>query len=183
MTGLDSFNDHIIEICCILTDANLNIIEEKGFEKVIHYPKDVMDSMNEWCVNQHGKSGLTQKVLESENTLADVEEQLLKYLREHIGRERRGVLAGNSVHQDRMFMAREFPKVIEYLHYRQVDVSTIREVGVRHNPKLMMQVPPKTHQHTAKADILESIAELKWYYDNYLVPAPSAKPPKPASKE
>lgn len=176
MTGLDSFNDHIIEICCILTDGNLNIIEEKGFEEIIHYPKEVMENMNEWCIKQHGKSGLTQKVLESTNTLEGVEERLLKYLREHIGRERRGILAGNSIHQDRLFMVREFPKVIEYLHYRQVDVSTIKEVGYRHNPKLMMKVPPKSMQHTAKADILESIAELKWFYDHYLIP-PSTQVP------
>lgn len=135
MTGLDSFNDHIIEICCILTDGNLNIIEEKGFEEIIHYPKEVMENMNEWCIKQHGKSGLTQKVLESTNTLEGVEERLLKYLREHIGRERRGILAGNSIHQDRLFMVREFPKVIEYLHYRQVDVSDHQRGRVQTQPE------------------------------------------------
>lgn len=179
MTGLNSFNDHIIEICVILTDKDLNIIEEKGFEDVIHYPKEVMDKMDTWCTQHHGDSGLTKKVIESTNKLEDVEDRLLRYLKEHIGRERRGVLAGNSIHQDRLFLVREFPKVIQYLHYRQVDVSSIKEVGMRHNPKLMMQIPPKTAQHTARADILESIAELKWYYDNYLIP-PNAEPPKPS---
>lgn len=85
------------------------------------------------------------------------------------------MLAGNSVHHDRIFMLREFPKVIDYLHYRQVDVSSIKEVGKRHNPKLMMQLPQKAMAHTAKSDILESIKELKWYYDNYLI--------KPSSSE
>lgn len=115
------------------------------------------------------QSGLTQKVLESTNTREEVEANLLKYLEKNIGRRNYGMLAGNSVHQDRIFMVREFPKVIDYLHYRQVDVSSIKEVGKRHNPKLMMQLPQKTMAHTAKSDILESINELKWYYDNYLI--------------
>lgn len=112
---------------------------------------------------------MTEKVIKSTNTLAEVEEKLFKYLSEHIGRSNRGVLAGNSVHIDRIFLTKEFPKVINYLHYRQVDVSTIREVGNRHNPELMSKVPEKKHNHTARDDILESIDELRWYYKNYLI--------------
>jgi oligoribonuclease len=78
-------------------------------------------------------------------------------------------MAGNSIHQDKMFLAREFPKVIEYLHYRMVDVTSFKEVLKRHNPKLEKRVPRKTEQHTARADIVESIAELRWYMDNYLI--------------
>ena len=100
----------------------------------------------------------------------------MEYLKKHISRKGTGVLAGNSVHQDRYFMLREFPKVIDFLHYRQVDVSSIKEVGKRHNPRLMMDVLPKKQTHTARSDIEESIAELKWYYDNYLI-----GPKKPAS--
>lgn len=92
----------------------------------------------------------------------------MSYLKKHIGKEKVGVLAGNSIHQDRFFMVREFPNVIDYLHYRQVDVSTIKEIGKRHNPRLMMNLPAKKGNHTARSDIEESIAELKWYYDNYL---------------
>lgn len=105
--------------------------------------------------------------------MEEVQESLLRYLKEHIGRPNRGVLAGNSIHVDRVFLIREFPKVIDYLFYRQIDVSSIKEVGKRHNPKLMMKIPSKKCQHTAKADILESIAELKWYYNNYLIPPES----------
>lgn len=115
------------------------------------------------------KSGLTEKVLKSTNTLASVEESFLAYLEKHVGKKGAGVLAGNSVHQDRYFMLREFPKVIDYLHYRQIDVSSIKEVGKRHNPRLMMDLPLKKQTHTARSDIEESIAELKWYYQNYLV--------------
>lgn len=84
-------------------------------------------------------------------------------------KERSGVLAGNSIHQDRLFLTKEFPKVVDFLHYRQVDVSTLKEIGKRHNPELIAKVPAKSHSHTARADILESIEELKWYRDNYLI--------------
>lgn len=106
--------------------------------------------------------------MESKKTLAEVEEELLAYLQNHM-KKRSGVLAGNSIHQDRLFLTNEFPRVMEFLHYRQVDVSTLKEIGKRHNPELMSKVPPKSHQHTARADILESISELKWYRENYLI--------------
>ncbi|CAN6663903.1 oligoribonuclease, mitochondrial [Trichomonascus vanleenenianus] len=167
MTGLDHQKDHIIEICCLLTNDRLELVEEKGYEAVIHYPKEVMDSMNEWCIDHHGKSGLTQKVLDSKKTLSEVQQELLDYIRKY-SIKGTGILAGNSIHQDRIFLLKEFPDVVDYLHYRQVDVSTIKEVGKRHNPNLMKSLPRKTNQHTARADILESIEELKWYTQNYL---------------
>lgn len=168
MTGLDHVNDHIIEICCIITDGDLNIIDEAGYESVIHCDKKIMDAMNEWCIDHHGSSGLTQKVLDSTKTTGQVEEELLAYLRKYIPAERKGVLAGNSVHMDRVFMMREFPKVIDHLFYRIIDVSTIMEVSFRHNPDLASVFPRKKGAHTARADILESIAQLKWYQDHYL---------------
>lgn len=168
MTGLNVFEDHIIEICCIITDGNLNVIDEKGFESTIYYPKDVLDSMNEWCVNQHGKSGLTAKVLENPQCeLSKIEEDLLKYIKQYV-EPSKGIMSGNSIHMDKFFMMREFPKIIDYLHYRLVDVSSIMEVGYRHNPELMKLFPKKQGNHTAKSDILESINQLKWYKLNYL---------------
>ncbi|GME87462.1 hypothetical protein B5S31_g4692 [[Candida] boidinii] len=167
MTGLDFKNDHIIEICCIITDKNLNIIDEEGYESVIHYPKEVMDSMNEWCIDHHGSSGLTEKVIKSEKTLKQVEEELYEYISKYVNKGV-GILAGNSVHMDRLFMLHEMPKVIDYMTYRIIDVSSIMEVSRRHNPKLHSLLPSKVTAHTAKSDILESIAHLKFYYDFYL---------------
>ncbi|OVF09597.1 putative oligoribonuclease [Clavispora lusitaniae] len=169
MTGLDIAKDHIIEICCIITDGNLNIIDEKGYESTVYVPKKVLDNMNEWCVNQHGKSGLTAKVLANpQQTLAKVQQELLDYIQFYIPEPRTSLLAGNSVHMDKFFMMKEFPQVIDHLHYRLVDVSSIMEVGFRHNPALMKCFPRKKGNHTAKSDILESINQLKWYQDNYL---------------
>lgn len=169
MTGLNVQTDHIIEICCIITDSNLNIVDPEGYESTVYVPKKVLDNMNEWCVNQHGQSGLTAKVLaHPEQTLAKVEAELLDYIQSWIPEPRTSLLAGNSVHMDKFFMMKEFPSVIEHLHYRLVDVSTIMEVGFRHNPQLMKMFPKKQGNHTAKLDILESINQLRWYRDNYL---------------
>lgn len=169
MTGLDIAKDHIIEICCIITDGNLNIIDQEGYESTVHVPKKVLDNMNEWCVNQHGKSGLTAKVLANPlQTLAKVQLELLEYIKLYVPQPRVAILAGNSIHMDKFFMMKEFPQVIEHLHYRLVDVSSIMEVGFRHNPALMKLFPKKQGNHTAKSDILESINQLKWYRSNYL---------------
>ncbi|ODV79074.1 ribonuclease H-like protein [Suhomyces tanzawaensis NRRL Y-17324] len=168
MTGLDVFNDHIIEICCIITDGNLNIIDEDGYESVVYQPKEVLDAMNEWCINQHTKSGLVAKILASpEQVLPKVQTELYDYIQKYIPNQRTAIMAGNSIHMDKFFMMKEFPKVVEHLHYRLIDVSTIMEFGNRHNPQLMKQCPKKTQQHTAKSDILESIAQLQWYRDHY----------------
>lgn len=168
MTGLDVFQDHIIEICCIITDGNLEIVDEKGFESTVYYPKEVLDGMNEWCVNQHGKSGLTTKVLENPQCkLSDIENELMEYIKQYV-QPNKGIMAGNSIHMDKFFMMREFPKIIDYLHYRLIDVSSIMEVGYRHNPELMKLFPKKEGNHTARSDILESINQLKWYKQNYL---------------
>lgn len=170
MTGLDVFgNDNIIEICCLITDGNLEIVDEEGYESTIFYPKSRLDQMNEWCIETHGKSGLTAKVLANPDRKLDiVENELLEYIKKYIPKERDALLAGNSIHMDRFFMMKEFPKVIEHLHYRNIDVSTIMEIGYRHNPDLMKWQPKKKGSHTARSDILESIAQLKWYREHYL---------------
>ncbi|CAI4047361.1 hypothetical protein SUVZ_12G1130 [Saccharomyces uvarum] len=176
MTGLDHVNDRIIEICCIITDGHLTPVQgpdgqaESHYESVVHYGPEVMGKMNQWCVEHHGNSGLTAKVLASDKTLAQVEEELLAYIQRYIPDKNIGVLAGNSVHMDRLFMVREFPKVIDHLFYRIVDVSSIMEVARRHNPALQARNPKKEAAHTAYSDIKESIAQLQWYMDNYLKP-------------
>lgn len=169
MTGLDIQRDFIIEICCIITDGHLNIIDDEGYESTVHVPKKVLDNMGEWCVEQHGKSGLTAKVLANpQNTLAKVQQELLEYIQSYIPEPRTALMAGNTIHMDKFFMMKDFPKVVDHLHYRLVDVSSIAEVGKRQNPKLMNLCPRKQANHTARSDIIESINQLKWYTDNYL---------------
>lgn len=173
MTGLDHTKDQIIEVCCIITDGNLNILDKdpvgnKCYESVIHCDKAVMDMMDEWCIEHHGASGLTKKVIDSTKTKEQVEKELLNYIKRFIPEKNVGILAGNSIHMDRLFMLKDFPKVIDHLFYRLIDVSTIMEVSQRHNPELASVIPRKEAAHTAKKDILESIRQLKWYMDHYL---------------
>lgn len=168
MTGLDHTKDRIIEICCIVTDGHLNIVDDNCYESVLHCDADVMAQMNEWCVEHHGKSGLTRKVIECEKTREQVEKELLEFIQKLVPQPRVGVLAGNSVHMDRLFMLKDFPHVIDHLFYRIVDVSSLMEVSFRHNPTLASFAPRKDKNHTAKSDILESIEQLRWYRDNYL---------------
>lgn len=168
MTGLDVLGDDvIIEICCIITDEQLNVLggdKDDVFETTVYCPKLKLDAMDEWCTTTHTKSGLIDKVLaHPESTTDKVETDLLQYIQKYVTKPRMGVLAGNSIHMDKFFMMKQFPKVIEYLHYRVVDVSTIMEFGQRHAPELMSYGPSKKGAHTAKSDILESIEQLKWY--------------------
>ncbi|KAK7207723.1 ribonuclease H-like domain-containing protein [Myxozyma melibiosi] len=171
MTGLNVYKDRIIEISCFVTDDDLNVFEPVGFEEVISCPKEILDGMDEWCVTHHGQSGLTAKVLASTNTTRDVELKLLDYLKNTcaVREPKTGILAGNSVHADKEFLRREMPELIDYLHYRIIDVSTIKELAARRNPTLKANAPKKKYSHTARDDILESIAELRYYYDNWLV--------------
>lgn len=168
MTGLDHHTDRIIEVCCIVTDGNLEIVQDNCYESVIHYDATVMESMNEWCIEHHGASGLTKRVLESDKSREQVEQELLQFIKKYVPEPRVGLLAGNSVHMDRLFMLKEFPRVIDHLFYRLVDVSSIMEVCSRHNPVLARLAPRKKQTHTAKSDILESIEQLRWYRSHYL---------------
>ncbi|KAI8646181.1 ribonuclease H-like domain-containing protein [Parasitella parasitica] len=160
MTGLDLKKDRIIEIAVLITDGDLNIVG-KGPELVIHQPKHVMDNMNEWCLQHHGNSGLTQQVLDSKITIQEAEKQVYEFLKEHVPR---GIapLAGNSVHEDKKFLLKEMPSVADHLHYRIVDVSTIKELCKRWYPEDASGVVKKL-THRAMDDIIESIEELKYY--------------------
>ncbi|KAG0072657.1 Oligoribonuclease, mitochondrial [Linnemannia elongata] len=161
MTGLAS-TDKLIEIAVIITDDDLNIIAE-GPNLIIHQPKEVMDSMNQWCVDHHGASGLTASVLASKISTSEACNQVLQFIKSHIPTPRHGILAGNSVHADKVFLEREMSPIIEHLHYRIVDVSTVKELTRRWFPKEFESVPRKKEAHRALDDIKESIGELKYY--------------------
>jgi oligoribonuclease len=162
MTGLDTLNDTIIEIACIITDKDLNIVQ-KSKNLVIHKPTETMDKMGEWCTQHHKNSGLSDQVLKSTITTSQAEQEILSLIKSHIPIAKSAQLAGNSVHMDKVFLQREMPKIIEYLHYRIVDVSTIKELARRWYLAEYKNIPKKKEMHRALDDIEESIAELKYY--------------------
>lgn len=164
MSGLNLETDCLLQIACYITDHDMNVLEPKGFEAVIHREKSVLDAMDEWCTNTHGKTGLTQRVLESENTVSEVESKLLEYIKKHVPEPRKALLAGNSVHADKNFLMKEMPRIIEWLHYRILDVSTVKE-GARRwcSDKVLRNIPKKLETHEARQDILESIEEMKYW--------------------
>ncbi|PLB40768.1 oligoribonuclease [Aspergillus candidus] len=164
MTGLDPSTDHILQISCIITDAQLTPLHP-GFDTTIHVPDTILNSMNEWCITTHARTGLTASVRASTTTPDQAASALLSYIKQYIPEPRRGVLAGNSVHADRAFLARgPYQAVLEHLHYRILDVSSFKE-GVRRwgGEELLRQVPEKREVHLARDDILESIEEARFY--------------------
>ena len=165
MTGLNSDTDSILQICCFITDAHLHLLEPTGFETVIHHPKHTLDTMSPWCVDTHGRTGLTAAVLSSTTTSEAAAADLLSYIRKYVPQPRTAVLAGNSVHADKAFLARgPYASVLEWLHYRILDVSAIKEAARRWgSEELLGAVPAKREVHLAKDDILESIEEMKYY--------------------
>ncbi|KAJ2802784.1 hypothetical protein H4R20_003145 [Coemansia guatemalensis] len=146
MTGLDYQHDTIIEIACIITDGELNILET-GDDIVIHHPRDVMDAMGDWCKVHHGKSGLTQSVLDSKVTMAEAEAAVLELVKRHCSSPRTALLAGNSVHADRAFLSRLMPELTAYLSHRIIDVSSIKELARRWNRQVFRTAPPKKTTH------------------------------------
>lgn len=159
MTGLNPETDTILEIATIITDGNLNIIAE-GPNIVIHQPDALLDGMGEWCTQHHGQSGLTAKVRASKITMAEAEQQTLDFIRRYVP-ERTSPLCGNSIHQDRRFLVPYMPELEAWVHYRNIDVSTIKELARRWYPGT--RAPLKKAEHLALADIRESIAELAFY--------------------
>lgn len=164
MTGLSPEADVIIEIATILTDTDLNIVAE-GPDLVIRREPEWFQKMDGWNKEHHTKSGLWKAVLESTVTEAEAEEQTLAFIRKHVG-SRESPLCGNSVWQDRRFLARYMPKVDAYLHYRLVDVSTLKELGRRWYPQELTKLSKESSSHRALEDIRESIEELRFYRKN-----------------
>ncbi len=169
MTGLDTFQDVIIEIATLVTDSQLNVIAE-GPMLAIHQPDEVMAAMDEWNTTQHGKSGLTQRVKDSTLTVQDAEQMTLEFLAGHVDAGA-SPMCGNSICQDRRFMARLMPALEEFFHYRNLDVSTLKELGKRWAPKVMAGYK-KESSHLAMNDIKDSIAELQYYREHLFKPFP-----------
>jgi oligoribonuclease len=176
MTGLDYVADALIEIACVVTDFDLNPLGE-GVDLVIKPPAEAVQHMDEFVRSMHEKSGLLTE-LDSGITLADAEEQVLAYVREHCADGSRPPLAGNTVATDRAFIARDMKDLDAFLHYRIVDVSSIKELSRRWYPRVYFASPAKRGNHRALADILESIEELRYYRAAIFVP-----PPGPESAE
>ena len=169
MTGLDLQKDNIMSICCLVTDANLNLYDEMGFEAVIHHDKAILDGMGDWCKTTHEKTGLTEACLKSTTTAEEAATGLLTYIRRYVPQARKALLAGNSVHSDKDFLRKKpYEPVIQHLHYRILDVSSIKEAALRWAPEeVLKQVPQKQNLHQAREDILESIREARFYRDAF----------------
>jgi oligoribonuclease len=165
MTGLSPENDRIIEIAMVVTDSQLNIVAESP-SWVVHQSAAVLDGMDDWNKGTHGRSGLIDKVRASTFDEATIEAQCLEFIKQHVP-ARTTPMCGNSICQDRRFMARYMPKLEDYFHYRNLDVSTLKELCKRWRPELAKGVT-KNGQHTALADILESIEEMKYYREHFI---------------
>lgn len=179
MTGLDPDRDVIVEAAVIITDGSLDQAVE-GPDLVISAPEDALAAMVDVVRDMHAKSGLTAAVRASELSMADAERLLLDFIAEHVPEPRLAPLAGNSVHADRAFLRRYMPEVEAHLHYRNVDVSTLKECCTRWRPDVLRGRPAKSGGHRALADIRESIEELRHYRDALFLPgAPGASTDTP----
>ncbi|XAR60855.1 Oligonucleotidase [Bertholletia excelsa] len=173
MTGLNVEVDKILEIACIITDGNLTKMIE-GPELVIHQSKECLDKMGEWCQTHHAASGLTEKVLHSTTSEQEAEQQVLEFVKRHVGTYT-PLLAGNSVYMDFLFLKKYMPCLAGLFSHVIVDVSSVRALSIRWYPKENKKAPPKEKKHRAMDDIKESIAELKYYKESIFK---SSKPNK-----
>lgn len=164
MTGLDPQTDHILEMATIITDANLELVAE-GPNIAIYQPETILSQMGEWCTNQHTKSGLVARVRESKISLQEAQKLTLDFIKQHVS-EKMSPMCGNTIYQDRRFLFQWMPELEAYFHYRNLDVSTIKELAKIWAPTVHRGVV-KTGTHLALEDIKESIAELKFYRDNF----------------
>ncbi len=171
MTGLDLKSDRLIEIAALVTDSDLNVLGE-GVDVVIHTDDAALDGMADVVMKMHTRSGLIEEVRTSTVTLEEAEQMVLDYIRSHIGQAKTAPLAGNSIATDRGFIARDMPRLDDFLHYRMIDVSSIKELCRRWYPRIYYGQPDKGLAHRALADIHESIRELKYYRGTAFVPAP-----------
>lgn len=179
MTGLDPARHVIVEIATIITDDDLAIVAE-GPDLVVHATDDELSRMDDVVVKMHTESGLLDRIRASTTTLEQVGAQTLEFLRTHIPEARSVPLCGNSIGTDRRFLATHLSEIEEYLHYRSVDVSTIKELGRRWAPDVVKAAPSKTGSHRALDDIRESIVELR-YYREHLFNGSASTPAAPAS--
>jgi oligoribonuclease len=166
MTGLAPDRDHIIELAIVVTDSNLNQLDD-GAVWVIHQSDNILDQMDDWNTRTHGKSGLIERVKNASHDVRDVEEFALKYLSKFVPTST-SPMCGNSICQDRRFMAKWMPKLESYFHYRNLDVSTLKELAKRWRPEVTKGLI-KHGKHEALADVYESIEELKHYREHFIV--------------
>jgi oligoribonuclease len=165
MSGLEPDRDRILEVALIVTDKDLNTLAE-GPVLVVHQADAVLDAMDNWNKGTHGKSGLIDKVKASSLDDAAVEAQMIAFMKEHVA-ARTSPMCGNSICQDRRFLARYMPALEAYFHYRNLDVSTFKELAKRWKPGIMEGFK-KQNKHTALSDIIESIEELKYYREHFI---------------
>jgi oligoribonuclease len=170
MTGLDIERDALIEIACLVTDGELNILDD-GVDVIIKPPPEAIDQMGDVVRTMHTTSGLLEE-LGGGVTVGEAQEIVLSYVQMHIKEPRRVPLCGNSIATDRWFIARDMPQLDQYLHYRMVDVSSIKELSRRWYPRAYYASPPKHGGHRALADITESVQELRYYREAVFVPQP-----------
>ncbi|WAX58162.1 oligoribonuclease [Jatrophihabitans cynanchi] len=171
MTGLDLARDALIEVAVLVTDAELNTLDA-GLDLVIHVADDVLDTMVPFVRDMHATSGLTDAVRASTITLGEAEKRVLDYVKQHVPEARVAPLCGNSIATDRGFLNRDMPALDEHLHYRMIDVSSVKELAKRWYPRVYQSQPDKGLAHRALADITESIQELQYYRRTLFVPPP-----------
>jgi len=172
MTGLDSTKDVIVEIATIVTDDDLTVIAE-GPDLVVHQPPDVLAAMDPFIVEMHSKSGLLEAIRSSPISLADAGAQTLDFIRQHAPQPNSVPLCGNSIGMDRRFLAAYLPDIEAHLHYRSIDVSSVKELVRRWYPKISHARPKKDGAHRALDDVRDSIEELRYYRQRAFVPAPA----------
>jgi oligoribonuclease len=177
MTGLDLRRDALIEVAAIVTNADLEALDD-GIDVIIHAHDDILDTMVPFVRDMHASSGLTAAVRASTTNLGDAEKLVLDYVKSHVPEAKSAPLCGNSIATDRGFLARDMPVLDEHLHYRMIDVSSLKELAKRWYPRVYQSQPEKGLAHRALADIRESILELAYYRQTLFVP-----PPGPTSDE
>jgi oligoribonuclease len=175
MTGLDLTSDALVEIACVVTDGELNPLDD-GIDVLIKPPAEALDGMQDVVREMHTVSGLLAE-LPAGLTLAEAQDLVLGYIRQHVPESRKVPLCGNSIATDRSFLARDMPELDAYLHYRMVDVSSIKELARRWYPRVYFASPEKHGGHRALADIRESIRELQYYREAVFVPQPGPDTP------
>ena len=184
MTGLDLRRDALIELAVLVTDADLNLLDD-GLDIVIHAGDDALDAMLPVVQQMHASSGLTEIVRASTVTLGEAERAVLEYVKSHVPEERSAPLCGNSIATDRGFLARDMPDLDVHLHYRMIDVSSLKELARRWYPRVYFAQPAKGLAHRALADIRESVQELAYYRKTLFVeqPGPSTEQAQAAANE
>ncbi len=171
MTGLDLVHDRLIEVAVLVTDGELTVLDE-GLDLVIEAPAEALDAMVPVVQQMHQESGLTEAVRAASLTVADAEQQVLAYIQQFVPEAGKAPLCGNSIATDRSFLARDMPALDAFLHYRMIDVSSVKELARRWYPRAYYNAPAKQGGHRALADIRESVEELRYYRATVFVPQP-----------